>query len=253
MLEFGLAIRVVLLYNKYSVSLYASGTQRTVGSVVVRPADSEKTPGSLPVIICRYGPKIQKTPEVQKMNYTVVSGEEMAAYFQVNRPECTDIIPFNGQMDIGSPKEDLLSGMFIVERLSAWHTTITNYQDKILKYLDAFREPEGNTYHLYFEDSARSYANILTILAYLDRAGYRKPVEVTFTSPDYRDRETRKVKLAGMFNRYKEYCRSGNNTEMVRELLYSDAILARTPSENAEQPQQPEMATADAVSPAENG
>lgn len=115
-------------------------------------------------------PKIQKTPEVEKMNYTVVNGEEMAAYFQVNRPECTDIIPFNGQMDIGSPKEDLLSGMFIVERLSAWHTTITNYQDKILKYLDAFREPEGNTYHLYFEDSARSYANILTILAYLGPA-----------------------------------------------------------------------------------
>ena len=198
-------------------------------------------------------PKIQKTPEVEKMNYTVVNGEEMAAYFQVNRPECTDIIPFNGQMDIGSPKEDLLSGMFIVERLSAWHTTITNYQDKILKYLDAFREPEGNTYHLYFEDSARSYANILTILAYLDRAGYRKPVEVTFTSPDYRDRETRKVKPAGMFNRYKEYCRSGNNTEMVRELLYSDAILAGTPSENAEKPQQPEPATADAVCPAENG
>lgn len=170
------------------------------------------------------------------MNYTVVSGEAMAAYFQVNRPECTQIIPFNGQMDLGSPKEDLLSGMFIVERLSAWHTTITDYQDKILKHLDAFREPEGHTYHLFFEDSARSYANILTILAYLDRAGYRKPVEVTFTSPapDYRDKQTRVLKIAGMFNRYKEYCRSGNNTDSVRELLYSDAILAQTPSEETE-------------------
>lgn len=167
------------------------------------------------------------------MNYTVVSGEAMAAYFQVNRPECTEIIPFNGQMDVGSPKEDLLSGMFIVERLGAWHTTITNYQDKILKYLDAFREPEGNTYHLYFEDSARSYANILALLAYLDRAGYRKPVELTFTSPDYRDRETRTISVAGMFGHYKEYCRSGNNTEAVRELLYSEKILAKTPSEEA--------------------
>lgn len=164
------------------------------------------------------------------MNYTITSGEEMTAYFQINRPECTNIIPINGQMDVGSPKEDILSGMFIVERLSAWHTTITNYQDKILKYLYAFEESEKNTYHLYFEESPRNYANILTVLAYLDRAGYRKPVELTFTSPEFHDRETRTVSVAGMFGHYKEYCRSGNNTEAVGMLLHGDNILARTPS-----------------------
>jgi hypothetical protein len=116
---------------------------------------------------------------VQETTLHILNGQAMYDFFKrKNFLQGQKMIPFNEAMCFGETTEDLFTPEFIEKRAKVHHVTPEKYTDTTLNPLKPLFTKGLTHIELWFDEDMFCQINILTILAWLDKNGHIKPIDL---------------------------------------------------------------------------
>jgi hypothetical protein len=123
---------------------------------------------------------------MQKKTLHILNGQAMYNYYkETDFLKGEWMVPFNEAMCYGSTCKDLFSPEFIDIRAKAHHVTPEQYTEHAIKPLHPLINKEFTNIILWFDADMFCQINLLTILAWLDRAGHKQPIDINIVGDQF--------------------------------------------------------------------
>ena len=135
----------------------------------------------------------------------ILNGQAMYHYYMENDfLKGERMVSFNEAMCYGGTCEDLFSQEFIQIRAKVHRVTADQYKEHTLKPLRPFFDKEFTDIALWFDADMFCQINLLTILAWLDRADYKDAIDVHIVGDRFEPVSLYRVKAKGYEAVYKQ-------------------------------------------------
>jgi hypothetical protein len=141
----------------------------------------------------------------QKRTLHILNGQEMYQYFKETRfLEGESMVPFNEAMCFGNTCDNLFSEEFIELRSNVHHVTTAKYKEITLNPLQPLFTEKFDHITLWFDTDMFCQINLLTILAWLDRAEYKDSIELKIVGEIFKPVSYYALKAEGYYAIYQQ-------------------------------------------------
>ncbi|MEH7177622.1 AraC family transcriptional regulator [Neobacillus vireti] len=135
----------------------------------------------------------------------ILNGQSMYNYFKrTNFLGDEMMIPFNEAMCFGEIKGEIFSQEFIITRAKVHQVSKEEYMDISINPLQPLVNGDFSTIELWFDEDMFCQINVLTILAWLDKTGHKKPVKLHLTGDKFESIEEYTLYAAGFYELYNQ-------------------------------------------------
>jgi hypothetical protein len=142
---------------------------------------------------------------VQETSLHILNGQAMYDVFKrTNFLQGEMMIPFNEAMCFGETSEELFTPEFIEKRAKVHHVTPEQYTEITLNPLKPFLSKGFTHLELWFDEDMFCQINILTILAWLDKNGHSKPIDLHIVGDKFESIKKYTLMAAGYYGLYKK-------------------------------------------------
>ncbi|MFB3167905.1 AraC family transcriptional regulator [Neobacillus sp. 179-C4.2 HS] len=142
---------------------------------------------------------------VQETTLHILNGQAMYDFFKrKNFLQGQKMIPFNEAMCFGETTEDLFTPEFIEKRAKVHHVTPEKYTDTTLNPLKPLFTKGLTHIELWFDEDMFCQINILTILAWLDKNGHSKPIDLHIVGDKFEPIESYTLLAKGYYELFKQ-------------------------------------------------
>jgi hypothetical protein len=116
---------------------------------------------------------------IREQTLHILNGQAMFDYFKKTHFLIDEImVPFNEAMCFGYISDELFTQDFVEKRASVHHVTTEQYTEITLNPLEPLFSKDFTHIELWFDEDMFCQINILTILAWLDKNGHSKPINL---------------------------------------------------------------------------
>jgi hypothetical protein len=123
---------------------------------------------------------------IPKKTLHILNGQAMYNYYkETDFLKGELMVPFNEAMCYGSTCKDLFSPEFIDIRAKAHHVTPEQYTEHTIKPLHPLINKEFTNIILWFDADMFCQINLLTILAWLDRAEFSEVIDINIVGDQF--------------------------------------------------------------------
>ncbi|MDQ0971773.1 hypothetical protein QFZ31_001651 [Neobacillus niacini] len=142
---------------------------------------------------------------VEETTLHILNGQAMYDFFKRNNfLQGQKMIPFNEAMCSGETTEGLFTPEFIEKRAKVHHVTREKYTDTTLNPLKPLFSKSFTNIELWFDEDMFCQINILTILAWLDKNGHTKPINLNIVGDKFEPMGNYTLMAAGYYEHYVE-------------------------------------------------
>lgn len=135
----------------------------------------------------------------------ILNGQFMYDHFKRNNIVTDGInIPFNEAMCVGEVSEDIFSEDFINKRCNIHKVSFDKYVEITLNNLRPLINLDFDKIILWFDDDMFCQINLLTLLAYLDYAGFNGEIYFNLVGKEFELLETYNIYAKGYYKIYKK-------------------------------------------------
>lgn len=142
---------------------------------------------------------------VREQTLHILNGQAMYDYYQrTNFLQGQIMIPFNEAMCYGDTTEDLFTQDFVEKRAVVHNVTTEKYYEITMEPLKLLLSKDFTHIEMWFDKDMFCQINILTILAWLDKNGHRKPIDLHIVGDVFEPIENYTLMAAGYYERFME-------------------------------------------------
>jgi hypothetical protein len=142
---------------------------------------------------------------VQETTLHILNGRAMYDIFKKKSfLQGQKMIPFNEAMCFGETTEDLFTPEFVEKRAKVHHVSPEKYTDITLNPLKPLFSNGFTHIELWFDMDMFCQINILTILAWLDKKGHSKPIDLHIVGDKFEPIENYTLMAAGYYELFME-------------------------------------------------
>jgi hypothetical protein len=142
---------------------------------------------------------------IRKRTLHILNGQAMYNFFKrTNFLEQELMVPFNEAMCYGKTYKDLFSNEFIEIRAKVHHVTTMQYSETVLKPLVPLLSEKYTHIALWFDADMFCQINILSLLAWLDRADHTGAIDLYIVGDQFEPMSHFTLKAKGYYAIYKQ-------------------------------------------------
>jgi hypothetical protein len=146
-----------------------------------------------------------KTTANEKATLNILNGQSMYDHFEEHGLDEDGIyVPFNEAMCVGEVTPDIFSSEFNKYRCKAHNVAMQQYDEITLKPLEVLFENEFSRIVLWFDEDMFCQINLLTLLAYLDQASYRRNITLNLVDHNFEVLESFELSAQGYNEVYRQ-------------------------------------------------
>jgi hypothetical protein len=135
----------------------------------------------------------------------ILNGQAMFDYFKKTHFLIDEImVPFNEAMCFGCVSDELFTQDFVEKRASVHHVTTEQYTEITLNPLEPLFSKDFTHIELWFDEDMFCQINILTILAWLDKNGHSKPIDLHIVGDKFEPIESYTLLAIGYYELFKQ-------------------------------------------------
>ncbi|MEH7096830.1 AraC family transcriptional regulator [Neobacillus vireti] len=142
---------------------------------------------------------------IPKKTLHILNGQAMyQSYKETGFLKQEWMVPFNEAMCYGGTCENLFSREFIEMRKKVHHVTAEQYMGHTLKLLQPLLKKEFSQLELWFDADMFCQINLLTLLAWLDKADYKEAIDIHLVGERFEPVSHFTIKAKGYYSIYKQ-------------------------------------------------
>jgi hypothetical protein len=138
---------------------------------------------------------------INELTLHILNGQAMYDFFKrTNILQGEMMVPFNEAMCFGDTSDELFTREFIEKRAKVHHVSPEQYYENTINPLKPLFSKGFTHIELWFDEDMFCQINILTILAWLDKNGHSKPIDLHIVGDKFEPFEKYTLMATGYYD-----------------------------------------------------